>query len=103
MNLLMNSKIVLMVTYQDICYNLVSCETMMRKPVFTVSGTNQAIQSMKKARGLKLRNKEQEGLYYSYSQNKGADQLCSYCTADLHPCFRICKNWFSHKEAEIAQ
>ena len=24
---------------------------------------------------------------YPYSENKGADQLCSYCTADLHLCF----------------
>ena len=26
------------------------------------------------------------------SENKGADQLCSYCTADLHLCFCIGKN-----------
>ena len=26
------------------------------------------------------------------SENKGADQLCSYCTADLRLCFRICRN-----------
>ena len=25
------------------------------------------------------------------AKNKGADQLCSYCTADLRLCFRICK------------
>ena len=25
------------------------------------------------------------------SENKGADQLCGYHTADLHLCFRICK------------
>ena len=37
-----------------------------------------------KARTLKL--------YYLCSENKGADQLCSYCTADLHLCFRIGKN-----------
>ena len=24
-------------------------------------------------------------------ENKGADQLCSYCTADLRLCFRIYK------------
>ena len=33
-----------------------------------------------------------EGLYYPYSENKGANQLRSYCTADLRLCFRICKN-----------
>ena len=26
------------------------------------------------------------------NKNKGADQLCSFCTADLHLCFCICKN-----------
>ena len=29
---------------------------------------------------------------YLCSGYKGADQLCSYCTADLHLCFRIGKN-----------
>ena len=32
-----------------------------------------------------------EGLYYLCSENKGADQLRSYCAADLRLCFRICK------------
>ena len=62
-----------------------------RKPVFGVSDrsdTNQAVQSQKMARGLKFRIK---GLYYPYSGNKGADQLRSYCAADLRLCFRICK------------
>ena len=31
-------------------------------------------------------------MYYPCSENKGADQLCSYCTADLRLCFRIAKN-----------
>ena len=31
-------------------------------------------------------------MYYPISKNKGADQLCSYCTADLRLCFRIGKN-----------
>ena len=26
------------------------------------------------------------------AKTKGTDQLCSYCTADLRPCFRIGKN-----------
>ena len=26
-------------------------------------------------------------LYYPCSENKGADQLCSYCSADMHLCF----------------
>ena len=32
-----------------------------------------------------------EGLYYTYSENKGADQLRSFREADLRICFRICK------------
>ena len=30
-------------------------------------------------------------MYYPCSENKGADQLCSYCTADLRLCFRVCR------------
>ena len=32
-----------------------------------------------------------EGLYYLCSENKGANQLRSYCAADLRLCFRIYK------------
>ena len=32
-----------------------------------------------------------EELYCSCSKNKSADQLRSYCDADLHLCFHICK------------
>ena len=32
------------------------------------------------------------GLCYLCSENKGADQLRGYREADLHLCFRICKN-----------
>ena len=35
-------------------------------------------------------NKIEEGLYYHCCENKGSDQLCSYCTADLH--------LFSHRQ-----
>ena len=35
--------------------------------------------------------KEEEGLYYPCSKNKGADQLHGYCEADLRFCFRICR------------
>ena len=31
-------------------------------------------------------------MYYPSSENKGTDQLCSYCEADLCLCFRIGKN-----------
>ena len=33
----------------------------------------------------------EEDLYYLRSENKGADQLCSYCTADLRLCFCMCR------------
>ena len=41
--------------------------------------------------GLKFRMQVVEGLYYPYSENKGADQLRGYREADLRLCFRICK------------
>ena len=41
---------------------------------------------------LKFRIKVEEGLYYPYSENKGADQLSSYCAPNLRLCFRICEN-----------
>ena len=66
----------------------------MRKPVSgfpTRSNTNRAVQSQKIARGLKFRIYEVEGLYYPCSENKGVDQLRSYCAADLRLCLRICK------------
>ena len=44
------------------------------------------------ARGLKFPLWVVEGLYYPYSENKGADQLRGYREADLRLCFRICKN-----------
>ena len=31
-------------------------------------------------------------MYYQCSENKGADQLRSYCEADLRLCFRVGKN-----------
>ena len=63
----------------------------MRKPVFGVSGTNQASQPLETVRGLRFRIKEVEGLYYPCSENKGADQLPGYREAGLRLCFRICK------------
>ena len=30
-------------------------------------------------------------MYYPSSENKGADQLRSYCEADLRLCFRLCR------------
>ena len=58
----------------------------------TRCNTNSAVQSQKQARSLKFQIKEEEILYYQCSENKGADQLRSYCEADLRLCFRIGKN-----------
>ena len=58
----------------------------------TTFDTNWPVQSLKKAIDLKIQISEEEGLYNPCSENKDADQLCSYCTADLHPCFQIAKN-----------
>ena len=66
----------------------------MRKQTFwfpTWSDTNQAVQLQKMARGLKFQILKEEGLYYLFSENKGADQLRGYREADLRLCFRICK------------
>ena len=45
------------------------------------SHINQPVQSQNKARSLKFWMYVEEELYYPYSENKDADQLCSYCTA----------------------
>ena len=49
----------------------------------TRSDTNPPVQSQKRARILKFRIKVEEELNYLSSENKGADQLRSYCEADL--------------------
>ena len=56
------------------------------------SDTNRSMSLQKVARNLKFRIKAEEELYYPYCENKGADQLCSYCEADLRLCFCIGKN-----------
>ena len=54
------------------------------------------------ARGLKFQIQKVKGLYYPYSENKGADQLGGYREADLRLCFRIyAKSRFSHDEAHL--
>ena len=40
-------------------------------------------------------------MYYRCGENKGADQLCSYCTADLHICFCTDKNPVSNDVAQM--
>ena len=58
----------------------------------TKSDRNRAVQSQKMVRGWKSWIQKVEELYYPCSKNKGADQLRSYCEADLRLCFRIDKN-----------
>ena len=66
-----------------------------RKTIFgfpTRSDSNRPVQLHKMARSLEIQIMEDEEVCYPSSENKGADQLCSYCTADLRLCFRICEN-----------
>ena len=55
------------------------------------SDTNRPVQAQKRARRVKFRIEVEEELYYPSSENKGADQLRSYCEADLRLCFRLCR------------
>ena len=55
----------------------------------TRSDTNKAVRPQKMVRGLKFRVKEEERLYYLF--NEKANQLHSYCAANLRFCFRIGK------------
>ena len=57
--------------------------------ILTRSDTNQAVQSLEMARGLKFCIKKVEVFYYPSCENKGADQLHGYREADLRLCFRI--------------
>ena len=57
----------------------------------TRSNSGSPVHAQKLDRGLKFRIWEEEVLYYLCSKNKDADQLCSYCTADLRLCFCIYK------------
>ena len=59
--------------------------------VLNRSNINRPVQAQKRARSLKFWIKVEEGLYYPFSENKGADQLRGYREADLHLCFRICR------------
>ena len=52
------------------------------------SHINRAVQAYIMARDEKIWIKAEE-LYSQCSVNKGADQLRSYCEADLRQCFRI--------------
>ena len=66
----------------------------MRKPTIWVptrSDTNRPVQAQKMVRGRKFWIWEEEELYHPCSENKGADQLRSYCEADLRLCLCLCR------------
>ena len=76
----------------------------MRKTTFwfpTWSDTNQAVQLQKMARGLKFRSKKVEGLYYLFSENKGADQFAVTAKLICVFVFAYAKRWFSRDTAHI--
>ena len=61
------------------------------KPVLRVSepgDTNRAVQLQMR---LEISCFGREEFYFLYRENKGAEQLRSFCAADLQLCFRICK------------
>ena len=66
-------------------------------PSLTWSDTEEPVQSQKWARNLKFLNKEEEILYYLCSENKDADQLCSYFVIAF--AFVFC--WFSFATAHV--
>ena len=42
-------------------------------------------------------------MYYLYSENKGADLLCSYREADLCLCLAYAKSQFCHNAAHLVK
>ena len=75
----------------------------MRKPTFwfpTWTDTNQA-QLQKMARGLKLRIRKVEGLYYLCSETKCADQHAITAKLICIFVFEYAKRWFSYGAAQI--
>ena len=67
----------------------------MRKPVFVVSDQVRhklVCAATEDGHKLEMSDFRRRELCYLCSENKGADQLCCYCTAYLQLCFRICKN-----------
>ena len=77
----------------------------MRNPTIWVPTryhTNRAVESQKMDRAWKFWIYKLEELHYPCSENKGADQLRSYCEADLRLCFRLCRCGGSYHLHDIA-
>ena len=71
----------------------------MRNPVFGISDKvrhKSGCTAQKLARGLKFRILVEEGLFYPYSENVGADQLICVLV------FAYAKSRFSHNEAHFS-
>ena len=73
----------------------------MRENRSSGSNTNRPVQPKKMATSLKFQIYEEEELFYRCSKNKGANQLRSYCEADLRLCFRIDRIRFSRYVAQM--
>ena len=63
---------------------------------------NWSVEYRKMARCLNFCIQVEKELYYLCSENKGADQLCSNCTADLRLFFRRGKIRFSHDAVQFS-
>ena len=92
-----NRATMLVHVFHNVCEALDIIQTLSRlvgKPTMWFlnrSDINRPVQSQKMARGWKFWIYKEEEMYYPCCENKGADQLRSYCEADLRLCFRICR------------
>ena len=73
----------------------------LRKPVFGVSDTNRAAQSLNMARDLKFQFKVEEVFYFPGSENKGTDQLQVTAKLICVFVFVYAKKRFSHGEDQM--
>ena len=67
------------------------------------SDTNRAVQAQKMARDWKFWIQKVENLYYLCSENKGADQLLSYCESAPLFSHNYADCWFSHDLAHMSR
>ena len=70
------------------------------------SGTNWPVQSQKQVRISKIRIQKSEIVlsFFFFCENKDADRLCRYCTADLRLWFRLCRllvSWLNLPDKQI--
>ena len=75
----------------------------MRKPTIWVPTRSDTYRTVSHRRWLEAGNLglERRGLFYPCSENKGADQLHSYCEADLRLVFANADCWFPHAVAKL--